>query len=178
MEYTQEERYEVGLLADKVMMKVYQADRSGRLLYLFMKQLSGRSKLKAYGIDDTYKPVVMNKYEYDQLRAPKWYNQKKDDSLIVTYDCSSDDAPTLCVARQNEDNIQILNTIQGNVAFGLYCLLTDVATLKNNDKIDEVMFQLKCINEHLKFLSKTVDVGFDIEVLNGCISQLESLDEV
>ena len=174
---TREVRSQVHWLAVEIMKVLHQADNSGRSLFTFMCHLSDLSKLKAYGIDDTYKPVVMNKYEYDQLRAPKWYNQKKDDNLIVTYDCSSSDTPTLCVARPNKDNVKILNTIQGDVAFGLYCLLTDAATLKHNGKIDEVIFQLKCIKEHLKFLSETADVRFDMEVLNGCISQLESEEE-
>lgn len=41
--------------------------------------------------------------------------------------------------------------------------------------INEIIFQLKCIKEHLKFISLTTDksVDFDIQVLNGCISQLE-----
>lgn len=38
------------------------------------------------------------------------------------------------------------------------------------------MFQLKCIKEHLKFISQTTDksVDFDIKVLDGCISQIET----
>lgn len=175
---TKEERSKVELLAVETMKELYQADSSGRLLFVFMCHLSSLSQLKAYGVGDTYKPIVMNKYEYDQLRAPSWYNDKKDDNLIVAYDCSSSDTPTLCVARPNKGRINVLNTIQGNVAMGLYHLLTNTAVLKDNGKIDEVIFQLKCIKEHLKFLSETVDVRFDMEVLNGCIEQLESLDEV
>ena len=36
-----------------------------------------------------------------------------EDNLIVTYDCCSPDAPTLCIARKEGNKVRILNTIQG-----------------------------------------------------------------
>lgn len=43
----------------------------------------------------------------------------------------------------------------------------------------EIIFQLNCIKEHLKHISKTTDksVDFDIDVLEGCVSQLENVDK-
>lgn len=43
--------------------------------------------------------------------------------------------------------------------------------------LNEMLFQLKCIKEHLNFVKKECPtVGFDIEVLDGCISILEKYD--
>lgn len=41
--------------------------------------------------------------------------------------------------------------------------------------MEEIIFQLKCIKEHLDFISKNEDksVNFDVQVLDTCISQLE-----
>ena len=52
--------------------------------------------------------------------------------------------------------------------------------------MEEVIFQLKCVKEHLDFISQNEDksVDFDIQVLDACISQLEemsnrpSIDEI
>lgn len=52
-----------------------------------------------------------------------------EDSLIVTYDCCSPDAPTLCIARKEKDKVKVLNTIQGDEAFGIYHYLTGGANL-------------------------------------------------
>lgn len=96
-----------------------------------------------------------------------------EDCLTVTYDQSDTDKPTLTVSR----NGMVLNQLNGNVAFGIYFLLTDMSILKNNETINTVLFQLKCIKEHLKFISQTVDksVDFDVKTLDGCISQLEDM---
>lgn len=50
-------------------------------------------------------------------------------SLILTYDNSSKDVPTLCVAQKEGNRIRVLNTIQGNEAFGVYHYLTGGATI-------------------------------------------------
>lgn len=40
--------------------------------------------------------------------------------------------------------------------------------------MDEIIFQLKCIKEHLNFIKiECPDIEFDVEVLDGCILQLE-----
>lgn len=98
-----------------------------------------------------------------------------EDCLLVSYDNSSDTS-VLTVSRDENGRIRVLNTMQGDSAFGIYCLLTGYAIMKNKEVFNDIMFQLKCIKEHLKFVSKTTDdsVGFDIEVLNTCISQLET----
>lgn len=49
-------------------MKLYGADNSGRLLYLFVSMLYDISRLKGYHIDDKYKFVVIKKDEYDALK--------------------------------------------------------------------------------------------------------------
>lgn len=54
-----------------------------------------------------------------------------EDYLVVTYDCSLSDAPTLCVGRTNGDNLKILNIFHGDKALGIYALLTDYAELKD-----------------------------------------------
>lgn len=93
-----------------------------------------------------------------------------EDSLIVTYDSNYPDVPTLVVTRENKT----LNQLQGDEAFATYALLTGGAMIKIKEITDEVVFQLKCIKEHLKFVSQTIDksVDFDIQVLDSCISQI------
>ena len=54
-----------------------------------------------------------------------------EDYLVVTYDCSLPDAPTLCVGRANGDNLKILNIFHGDKALGIYALLTGNAELKD-----------------------------------------------
>ena len=101
------------------------------------------------------------------------------DCLMVGYDQSVDDITTLTVARGNHGEVKVLNTIRGDKAFGIYQYLIGNVTIKNNKEIDEIIFQLKCIKEHLKYISKTTDksVDFDIEVLEkACISRLEKLE--
>ena len=68
MNYTEEEHDEMNRLASETMMKIYEEDTSGRLLYLFCKKLCAISKLKAYGIDDKYKFVVVTEDEYKTLK--------------------------------------------------------------------------------------------------------------
>lgn len=67
MKYTEEELCEISRLADDILMKLYQMDRSGRLLYLFVKKLSAKSRLKGYGIDDKYTPFVVSKDEHKKI---------------------------------------------------------------------------------------------------------------
>lgn len=56
--------------------------------------------------------------------------KNSDDCLIVTYDYCHSDVPTLCIARREKNGIRVLNTIQGNEAFGMYFYLTGNAELK------------------------------------------------
>lgn len=56
---------------------------------------------------------------------------QEEDSLIVTYDHCSPDVPTLCITRKDGNKVKVLNTIQGDVAFGMYHYLTGGAELKN-----------------------------------------------
>ena len=43
----------------------------------------------------------------------------------------------------------------------------------NIDSFNELIFQLRCVQEHLKFISVTDEsVNFDISVLDACILQL------
>jgi hypothetical protein len=51
------------------------------------------------------------------------------DNLIVTYDSCTPDVPTLCVARNKGDKVEVLNIIQGDVAFGIYAYLLGNARL-------------------------------------------------
>lgn len=60
---------------------------------------------------------------------------QEENSLIVTYDHCSPDAPTLCIARKEGDKVRVLNTIQGDIAFGMYHYLTGGAELKNKEII-------------------------------------------
>lgn len=98
-----------------------------------------------------------------------------EDCLVVSYDNCPLDVPTLIVGRRDKNDMTMLNKFQGNEAFGIYHLLTGGATIEFNKGINEVIFQLKCIKEHLKFVSKTTDksVDFDTQVLDGCIAEIE-----
>lgn len=60
--------------------------------------------------------------------------QNMEDDLIVTYDCCSHDAPTLCIARKEKDRVRVLNTIHGDEALAGYAWLTGFATLKKQTK--------------------------------------------
>lgn len=53
-----------------------------------------------------------------------------EDSLIVAYDDSHPDVPTLTVARKYRQDFTVLNKIQGNVARGVYYYLTGCGELK------------------------------------------------
>lgn len=57
-----------------------------------------------------------------------------EDYLVVTYDCSLPDAPTLCVGRTNGDNLKILNIFHGDKALYTYALLTGNAEWKDLQK--------------------------------------------
>ena len=59
-----------------------------------------------------------------------------EDSLIVTYDYCSPDVPTLCIARQKGGEVEVINIIQGEAAFGIYAYLMGYAQLR--DKRDFV----------------------------------------
>lgn len=57
---------------------------------------------------------------YPEVRKKAVQEQKESNCLIVTYDSCPPDAPTLCIARKEGDKIRVLNTIQGDAAFGIY----------------------------------------------------------
>ena len=57
------------------------------------------------------------------------HSESIEDCLIVAYDCCSSDTPTLSVVRKEGDKVRVVNTIQGDEAFGMYCYLTGNATL-------------------------------------------------
>lgn len=69
MKYIVEDKVsEMSYLANDIMAKLYDEDRSGKLLRLFITKLIAISKLKAYGIDDENKLYVVTKTEYDKLK--------------------------------------------------------------------------------------------------------------
>lgn len=98
-----------------------------------------------------------------------------EDKLILGYDCSDNDIPTLTVSRNIGDKIINRNVLQGDVAMGIYHLLTGGATLKFNEIPDNVLFKLKCIKEHLQYVFQSIDksVDFDIKMIDECISTIE-----
>lgn len=51
------------------------------------------------------------------------------DTLMIFYDNCPPDAPTLCVAKESDKGFFVLNTIQGDQAFGAYHLLVGGAEL-------------------------------------------------
>ena len=69
MKYTKEEVHEISKLSSEILMKLYEDDRSGRLLRLFITKLIAMSKLKGYGIDDENKLYVVTKDEYGKLKG-------------------------------------------------------------------------------------------------------------
>ena len=99
-----------------------------------------------------------------------------EDCLIVSYDSCPPDVPTLMVAQEENKRVRVLNTIQGDNAFAIYHLLVGNGIIKEKEMFKEIIFQLKCIKEHLKFVSQTTDksVDFDVKLLDGLISQLET----
>ena len=64
-----ENRQDLDKFVSKVFMEIYEYDRTGRLLYLFARRLSVVSKLKAFGIDDENKFVVIPQERYKRLIA-------------------------------------------------------------------------------------------------------------
>lgn len=62
---------EINKLVYETMSKLYEEDRSGRLLHLFVTKLIAISKLKGYGIDDENKLYVVTKNEYEKLEKKK-----------------------------------------------------------------------------------------------------------
>ena len=71
MVYTEKELHEMSILASKIMTEIHIEDRTGKLPYLFCKQLCAISRLKAYDIsrDDKYKFVVITEDEYKKLKG-------------------------------------------------------------------------------------------------------------
>lgn len=57
----------ISKLANGIMTTIHREDKSGRLLYLFVKKLCALSKLAAFDscVDDRYKFIVITKNEYD-----------------------------------------------------------------------------------------------------------------
>ena len=44
--------------------------------------------------------------------------------------------------------------------------------------MNKIIEQLKCVKEHLKWIkTEYIPVDFDIEVLDGCIAQLEDINK-
>ena len=58
-----------------------------------------------------------------------------EDSLIISYDSCPPDVPTLIVAKKIGQDFSVLNKIQGDAAFGIYCYLTGGAELKSTKEI-------------------------------------------
>ena len=78
MKYTDEERHEIHRLAQEIITKFVINDRSGRLLYLLMCQLSGLSKLTGFRGDDEYRFSVVKECEYKKFKE---FLSKEDDDL-------------------------------------------------------------------------------------------------
>lgn len=74
---------------------------------------------------------------YLEVRKKAKKEQKESNCLIVTYDCCSPDIPTLCVAKKDGDKVKVLNTIQGDAAFGVYEYLKGNADMINKRDIPE-----------------------------------------
>ena len=55
-----------------------------------------------------------------------------EDYLVVTYDCSLRDVPTLCVASKEGEKVQLLNMIQGNRAIEIYNELMGIKAWMDN----------------------------------------------
>jgi hypothetical protein len=63
-----EKELQISKLANGVMMTLWQEDRSGKLLHLFIAKLCGLTRLQAFCIDDKYKSYIVTKEEYEQLK--------------------------------------------------------------------------------------------------------------
>lgn len=59
------------------------------------------------------------------------------DTLMIFYDNYPPDVPTLCVAKEADKGFFVLNKIQGDEAFGIYCYLTGGAELKSTKEIPQ-----------------------------------------
>lgn len=97
---------------------------------------------------------------YPEVRKKGIREQKESNFLIVTYDCCPPDAPTLCIARKEKEKVRVLNTIQGDQAFGMYCYLTGYAELKEK-KIETNADKIRSMNdgELAKFLCSNTECG-------------------
>ncbi len=62
---------ETNKLVYETMLKLYEEDRSGKLLRFFITKLIAISKLKGYGIDDENKLYVVTKDEYEKLKKKR-----------------------------------------------------------------------------------------------------------
>lgn len=69
MEYTKEERHEIHRLASEIITKFCVNDRSGRLLLLFVCQLSGLSKLAGFRGNEEYRFRVISEEEYKKFKC-------------------------------------------------------------------------------------------------------------
>ena len=65
-----------------------------------------------------------------------------EDALIITYDANSEDVSTLVVARKEHNRIRVLNTIQGDSAYGVYNYLTGGAKSTDYNLTDILANQL------------------------------------
>lgn len=65
-----------------------------------------------------------------------------EDCLIISYDCHSKDATTLVVLKKEGDQVRVLNTIQGDQAFGMYHYLTGGAVLTDYNLTNVLADQL------------------------------------
>lgn len=79
MECTKEEIKATNKLATNIMRKFHANDRSGRLLYLFVRQLTKVTGQYAYRPDDKYRFVVITMDEYNKLKNNSSNNCVKDD---------------------------------------------------------------------------------------------------
>ena len=63
-----------------------------------------------------------------------------EDSLIITYDNCPPDVPTLMIARRERNKIRVLNTIQGDEAYGMYHYLIGGVELVNIKDIPKKVY--------------------------------------
>lgn len=81
MNYTNEERHEIHRLAQEIIKKFVINDRSGRLLYLLMHQLSGLSRLTGFKGEGKYRFYVVSEEEYNKIKSKQieeFFNKEND----------------------------------------------------------------------------------------------------
>lgn len=100
---------------------------------------------------------------YPEVREKAKKEQKESNCLIVTYDCCYPDVPTLCVARQEEDKVRVLNFLYNDEALYAYLWLTGNAELKTISKkeifIDDNLFP----NGYGKYHQRPLEIHFEGE---------------